>query len=203
MICILPFLLSSCIGQALNVARSPGAVADAVAANSARSIVGDDLSTLFSDSDAARSIDQALIENPDAVNGEELRHLRDEIEAHDLSSGNNRSSPVLRADRFDRRQRPQQRGYSSRVDPQTGLIYDSSEIGVLNAPRVPLEQPLPQDRLLRSRDEWRFGLQEHSNIRRHKVHDVRYHEAFKPKIIEGDQLKVPKIKQASAVNGAD
>lgn len=185
---LLQFCLSACLNQALNIARSPGAVVDAVTTQTANSLVGDDLGTLFSDSATADSIDQALLDNPDAYNGQELRQLRNELEARNMGADGTAgiSSSTRKQKYYDRRQKDE---YTSpyRIDKKTGMVYNIDEIGILDAPRVPLENKLPKDRLLRSRDEWRFSVSPHqTNLDNHEVNT--FDSKFKPIIIKNKKL---------------
>ncbi len=187
---VLMLSLSSCLNQAINVARSPGAVANAVVADTAQGIVGDDLGTLFSESKTSEHIEQALRDNPDALNGQELRKLREEMDSHNMGANGQGgvSSGTGRQKYYDRRAGAEFTGTRYRVDHQTGMVYDTHEYGILNAPRVPLENELPADRLLRSRDDWRFGLPKQTNLRVHKTKQVKYIKPYQPKIMSAEEF---------------
>lgn len=186
--------LSSCINQLLNVARSPAAVADAVAGQTAQQLVGDDLATVFSDTATADSIDRALKENPDALNGNELRQLRDELEAHNMGSNDVPVSSSKRKKQFYERRVEEELEYPYRVDRQTGILYDEREFGRLDAPRVPLQREIPRDRLLRSRDEWRFGQPEQQNLRYRTTPKHLHHKKFQPKIMTLEEYQALQLE---------
>ena len=190
LVILFQFCLSGCLNQALTIARSPGAVVDAVTTQTANSLVGDDLGSLFSDSATADSIDQALLDNPDALNGQELRQLRSELETHNMGTDGSAgiSSSGRKHKYYDRRAKDV---YTSpyRIDKKTGMVYNIDEIGRLDAPRVPLENKLPADRLLRSRDEWRFSVSPHqTNLINHDVDKLQFKNKFKPIIIKNKEL---------------
>ena len=181
--------LSSCLNQALAIARDPAGVAQAVADQSAQQLVGDDLGTLFSESETNASIERALQDNPDALNGQELRKLRDELETHNMGSNSAPRASSTRQMKFYDRRFEEQRYKPWRVDSQTGIVYDERVEGRIDAPRVALENELPKDRLLRSRDEWRLGQPNQVNLREHDLPAYRHNKRFQPKIYSPEEFE--------------
>ena len=181
-LCSCLLLQTGCLNQALTVARNPSGVAEAVTTSTTQKIVGDDLGTLFSESETNASIERALRDNPDALNGNELRKLRDELETHNMGANKTPYASSNRETRFYERRHQATQRKPWRVDRQTGIVYDERIEGRIDAPRVPLENELPQDRLLRSRDDWRFGQPNQCNLREHDLPAYRHNKRFKPKI---------------------
>lgn len=164
------FISSGCIAQLLNLSRSPGAVANAVAQGGASSLVGNDVTGLFSTTETAQSIDNALANNSGALNANELRSLRSELDKNGMGINNSNTTvdaPNVNTS-FDRRAGSKQ--YNSwAADPKNGIIYETGSNGFRNTPRVPIEEPLPPDRLMRSRGQWRFSSPRQSNLHQQKL----------------------------------
>lgn len=194
-LCVCLLLQTACLNQALTVARNPSGVAEAVTASTTQKLVGDDLGTLFSESETNASIERALQDNPDAVNGNELRKLREELETHNMGSNNAPQASSTREMKFYERRHEDTPRKPWRVDRQTGIVYDERVEGRIDAPRVPLENELPKDRLLRSRDDWRFGQPNQCNLREHELPAYQHNKRFKPKIYAPEDFEKMQQKQ--------